>query len=769
MSPRPNSSQAAPPPVADPMLTAFGLDDAALEHEPEQWLQWVRQAERAEPLCRLGRFELLTEISRGGQGIVYRARDLSSGRTVAVKRLLHGPLASAASEMRLERELQAVSALKHAGIVAALGLDIAEGQSVLAMEWIDGVSITRWASGGIDDSNKPKSAREIVAMLRAVCHALQHAHQRGVIHRDLKPSNILVDANNQPHILDFGVAKIVSENFTPGGLSHAEAKAGANAGFFEPLTIGDQFIGTPAYAAPEQLAGQADQIGLRSDVYSLGVIAYEMLTGRKPYPQSDSAAETLRLLEDADVKRPSLFDSGIDHDLDLIILKAFVREPEQRYQSVDALDSDLARWQCGAPILARGPGTLYLLRKLLRRHRVGVAFSITIALLVLVGGIVATVLAARLEHARQQEHESRVAAEQINTFLHDFLAASDPVSNPNTEITAAQLLDRAAARLDESTELEGQPRVRAALLHTIGYSYMNLGKFELAERLLTEALALRERHQRAPDPELIESLSALVTLRYHQHRFPEAEPLAVQSLETSRAAFGPKHKVVARELNNLAAIRRAQNNLESAEALLREAIEMRISLLGPDHPDVAESLNNLGNVLRMRGDLAGAEQLCRQALEIRRRHFGDRHLLVAQSLSNIGVLLGSQGRIAESTDLLGESLDVMRDVLGPDHFSVGTTAGNLGQMLYSAAKFETAEPLLREAVRIRMAIARDDERTVALRVFLARCLAKLDRADEALALMRDLHRDLTTRAGADHSWLKDIEQFIAELEAVRRE
>jgi tetratricopeptide (TPR) repeat protein len=716
------------------VLTMFGLDDQSAASD--RWLELVREAARVEPLRRLGRFELLHEVCRGGQGIIYRARDMETGQIVAVKRLVSGPLASPTSQRRIERELETIAILKHDGIVEALGLEVVEGQPLLAMKWIDGVSITHWARRGEAGRRSP---RDIVAMLRKVCQALQHAHQRGVIHRDLKPSNILVDANGQPHLLDFGLAKFAASKGEP------------------TLTISEQFIGTLRYASPEQLAGSTNEVDVRSDVFSLGVIAYQMLTGRLPFHASATASEALEAIRNTRVQRPSELQPQIDRDLDIIVLKALSPEPQLRYQSVDALDADLERHQKGEPILARAQSTAYLVRKLIRRHKVGFTLGVVVAVLVIGGGIVAAVLAAQLDAARKQEHQARLTAEKISAFLHDIIAAADPVANPETGVTARDLLDRAAERLGAASaaDLAGQPAVEAALHHTIGVSFMNLGIYDAADDHLSRALRLRMNHYGDLHDDVAETQSMLATLRYHQRRFPEAEAMCRSALRTAQSLHGDSHIMVARQVNDLAAIRRAQGALDDAESLFRQSLTMRRDLLGGEHPDVAETLNNLANILRLRGDLPAAEQMCRQALEIRQRTFGERHFLVAQTMGNLGVVVGSQGRIRECEELMRKSLAMHRELLGSDHPSVQITAASLGKILLLAKEYSKAEPLLRDAVRIGelTADAAASSRTRGLKLHWLTALVKLGRFDEAEPLLRQVYESATAdsspEAGAE--------------------
>src|SRR6185436_2554793 len=341
---------------------SFVADDLApFGFESESWLANLSASEAVAPLGRLGGYELLGEAGRGGQGIVFRARQPGTNRTIAVKRLLGGGLATAAARRRFEREIEAVTALSHANIVTVYGVETVEGVPLLAMEWIDGRPVTEWADG--------LQRHEVLRAFLAVCEAVQHAHQRGVLHRDLKPSNVLVDAEGRPRVLDFGLAKLASA----GGATISESGA---------------FVGTPAYSAPEQLRGE--EVDTRADVFALGAILHELLTGRRAHGDGPRDAASAPA-------RPSSFVRSIPRELDAIVLQALAEERDERYQSVDALAADLRRHMAGEAVLAHPPGALYHLRKLVARHRLASALA-------------AALLAATVSYAFHASRQARLLA-----------------------------------------------------------------------------------------------------------------------------------------------------------------------------------------------------------------------------------------------------------------------------------------------------------------------------------------------------------------------
>ncbi len=437
----------------NPGRPGVGLDD-------DRWMDRIREAELPLVMGRSGRYELLTEVSRGGQGIVYRARDVRNGRIVAVKRLVAGSLASLPTRQRFERELETAAALDHPNIVRVYCLDGGGGgQPLLVMQWIDGMPITEWAT---PDGHEPRSKREILELFAKVCDAVHHAHQRGVIHRDLKPSNILVDADDEPHLLDFGLAKL-----QPG-------PNGSDSG----VTLTGQFLGTPAFASPEQVRGGPSAVDVRSDVYSLGVVLYRLLTGTMPYPVDGSLADVFESIEHAQPRAPSSV-TAIDRELDAVLLKALSKHPRDRYQSANRLGTDLTRYLHGEALEAKADGRLYVLGKTLRRYRVAVSVA-TLCLVVLVGfGATMSVMYSRAE--REAEN-----ARQVQKFLQEMLASASPYRTGDSSIDLDDMLQRTAGRIE--TDLAGQPAAQAGVHFTIARIYAGLWKWKDAEPHLLSAL-----------------------------------------------------------------------------------------------------------------------------------------------------------------------------------------------------------------------------------------------------------------------------------------
>jgi len=354
------------------------------------WLAWVRRAEATPTLGWLGSYELLAEIGHGAQGTVYRARQPDTRRDVVIKRLAAGSFATPSMRARFDREVEILGTLRHPHIVTVYGAERSAGQLLLAMEWVDGIPVDRWASG---TDGRPREVRDILEVLCQIFDAVRHAHQRGVIHRDLKPSNVLVDREGRARVLDFGLAKLIRPD--------------PSDALFQ--TAGTGFLGTPAYASPEQLRGPVDEIDVRSDVYSLGVMAYQLLAGVLPYSVATDIPALFEAILHVDPKRPSHQRSELGGEVDAIVLKALAKDIEQRYQSVDALAEDMQRYLTGQAVMAHPPSGLYRVRKFVGRHRTATAMVLALALVLVGATAISSVLYLRANEARRLAQVAQAA------------------------------------------------------------------------------------------------------------------------------------------------------------------------------------------------------------------------------------------------------------------------------------------------------------------------------------------------------------------------
>lgn len=599
-------------------LAAFGLSGA-----DDRWLQRLREAGSATgALGIVGGYELLGEVGRGGQGIVYKARQIATGRLVAVKRLLHGAFASPTVRRRFAREVQTAARLKHANLVTVYGVEAADDPPMLVLEWIDGVSADRWArpQGGVE---RPLDER--LQLFLSICAGVQYAHQQGVLHRDLKPGNILVDASGVAHILDFGLAKLLNE--TPG----------------EPqMTATGDLIGTPAYFAPEQVRGETDGVDTRTDVYALGVILYDLLTGELPYSLRGSLADLLHAIQTVEPPAPSRRNRKLPRELDIIAIKSLAKDPRERYQSVDALAEDLRRFRAGEAILAHPPSAVYQLRKLLRKHRVTVAL-VSLALVTIVTfAVVGTVLSIQL--ARRT-----ALVERQNRFLSWIFLSTNPEEAAGREPTVREVLDKASRRLFE--EFSDDPEVASTLHELLGSAYRALGQAPQAERHLRAAAAIGAASGTRRSEETIHFLTELsAALLAQPGKAAEAEPFLRERLRLAERAWGRTHPNTLAAFTTLADVLAMQQKYRELEELTQSQLAALEAAHGDAHPDTIHVLVRFGNLLEQLGRDAAAERVLRKAARAARTVYGPQHgsWLDAQHALARVLLRRGDARLAET-------------------------------------------------------------------------------------------------------------------------
>jgi eukaryotic-like serine/threonine-protein kinase len=654
---------------------------------------------------RVGPYRVLSEIGRGGMGAVYLAEraDGEFEKRVALKLVKRG-MDTDEILRRFQFERRILASLEHPNIARLYDGGAAnDGRPYLVMELVAGERITDYCDG------RGLTIPERLTLFRSVCAAVQHAHQNLVVHRDIKPSNIVVTADGTPKLLDFGIAKLVDED-------------GGDA----PRTRTGMRILTPEYAAPEQLRG--DPVTTASDVYALGAVLYELLTGRRPFQRPDAHADDPRSSRRA-AARPSaavcapagqaVGDANLaaarrttadrlrrvlEGDLDSIVLKALEEDPGLRYQSAQQLVEDLDRFRDGLPILARHAGLGYRVGKLARRHRAALATASLVAVS-LVGGFGAALWQAayaaserdRAERERAVAEDERAAAEEVAAFLEGMFAAANPFSAQPGRMDTLRIgtfLERGAERIGD--QFGDRPLVRARMLSVLGRAYRSLGAYDRAEPLLAEAL------------------------------------------DTYRAAHGDRHVEVAGAMNALGNLYLAQERAGDAEALHRQALEVRRELLGPDHPDVAQSLNNLASALQNAGRLDEAQPLYDEVLAFHRRLDTPDPATYADVLNARMVLAFRKDDLQSALPLAREILDINRDLFGDAHPRVAQSLNNLGQLLARTGAAEEAEPLLRESLAMNQEIFGGEHPNIAAgTVNLAGVLAKLGQVTEADSLYLD--------------------------------
>jgi len=634
------------------------------------------------------------EIHRGAQGIVFRATQLSANRTVALKLLLAGAFATSLQRRRFEREIELVAGLDHPNLVTVFDSGVtASGQLYFAMQLVDGDPLGAWTNRmlrNVRPGDRKRVLRDALQFLIKVCDAVNHAHRHGVIHRDLKPANILVDSRGEPHVVDFGLARVVNHS--------ADHQS-------RDMTQPGIFMGTAAYASPEQVSGDPARIDIRSDVYSLGIVLYEMVTGSLPIDESHSLSDVIRAITELDVPRPSSRNrSGlpIDRDLETIMMKAVARNRERRYQSAAALGEDLERYLAGQAINARRDSRWYVIRKTIAQHKAAAVVIISFVALLAASSIAMTMLYRR---AAGETHKVRT----INVFLEDTIASIEP-SEPGTP-TMLDFFDEARHWVE--LVLGDDPDAESTVRLIVGNGYRNLGRFADAERELSRSLEIRRMQYGEHRVEFAKGVNALGQLRFSEGRLDDAEQLISHALQIRIDQLGSQSLDVALNQGLLARVYVAQGNLDGAEELLRQSLETRRMLLDDDHPDVAMALFSLAQVVLEQGYSAQSLELHRQALQARRNTLHELHPDLARSLLAVGRILVDRHRAKEALPLLQEAVSLRMRALHAEHWRVAEAQCELAVCLARLDDREEADAVHAKAMAVLMqTLGRDDPMTV---------------------------------------------------------
>ena len=700
----------------------------------------------------IGPFRIVRPLGAGGMGEVFLAVEESEDlrRHVALK-LLRPHLERPDLIDRFLEERRILARLDHPAIARLYQVGTTgEGRPYLVMEYVEGTPITEYVRMAKLD------VRARIHLFQTVCLAVQHAHNRLVAHRDIKPGNVLVTMDGQPKLLDFGIA----------GAIGADGPAEAHAA-------------TPAYAAPEQLAGGA--AGTLADVYSLGVLLYELLTDRRPEQAGRSAGGVV-------TPPPSELVRLLPSDVDAVVAKALDPDPDARYWTPSLLAADLDRALAGQAVLAREPTTGYVLARFVGRNRLAVAAAGAVGALLIAFATVTSMQSARIRDEAARVTRERDEALEVRSFLLESFGTTGP-DVASDAVTARQLLDGRAAQLDDA--YGDDPTLRSEMSLVLAEAYERLGLYDEAEPLAREAVRLRREGGDRRD--LPEALTTLGWTLHQAGRLEDAGTTLEEAVDVARIVLPEDHGVTARALNDLGVNREARGDYPGAEAAYLESLDIRrrldsedgsavgttasnlsvvryrmgdltgavqmareahatfVRTLGPDHQRSMIVENNLAAIQSAAGDNAGAEVTYRDILDRRRRLLGDRHPNTAHSMTTLAIVLPPGDGDAEAEALLREALDIQVNDLGPDHPEVAYTSRRLAIVLNRTDRTDEAARLFAEALRIQLATLGPDHAEVGdTYALLGSSLASSGSLDEALEAYEQAARIQAGALGADH-------------------
>lgn len=708
---------------------------------------------------RIGAYRVVRRIGRGGMATVYlaeRADGLFEQR-VALKVIRRG-LDTEDVVRRFLAERRILSSLEHPNIARLLdGGTTEDNHPYFVMEHVEGVRITSYCD------EREATLEERLRLFADTCRAVQYAHRNLVVHRDLKPANILVTGEGRVMLLDFGIARL---------LDPAAGGSGTRTGS-QPLT--------PEYASPEQVRGEPITTG--SDVYQLGLLLCELLSGRRPYEiralsparmeQAISAARPTKpseLVTEESARqraaRPKELRRALQGDLDVIALKALRKEPEERYESVVALIEDIERHRAGLPVRAREPTEWYRLRKFVTRHKLGIAAAGALVLLIALYTVTVRIQADRVAAERDRARVEAARSAQMVEFLVDLFLAVNPFEGDIR--SAGDVVDFGIARADSA--LADRPDIHFEVLTTLGRSAYWLGRIETARTLLERTAQLEEEGRADLDPMTgWWSSQYLGAAQYVLGDYEAAEATYRQALERYRPVLGPRSEPVGRTLNVLGWLYHETGDLERAERSYREALVVHRDAAGPGSSEYATTLENLGLLFTDQGYPEAGEALVRQAIAVRRETLGPWHPNTAFGLRSLGRILYRRGEVETAEALLRSALEMRRTLLGPTHHKFAEDVAALGCLLGDRGELAEARSLLEQALAIRLrSLGEEHPVTAVTKHQLAAVLHQMGERKEAERLYREAVASLSRGFGAGHGWTIAASDDLGRLRDGRR-
>jgi eukaryotic-like serine/threonine-protein kinase len=682
------------------------------------------------PLQSIGPYRLLEKLGEGGMGQVWLAEQTAPIQRKVALKLIRAGLYDDALLQRFQAERQSLALMDHRAIAKVFDAGATPaGQPYFVMEYVAGEPITAYCD------RKKLKIRDRLELFEKVCEGVQHAHQKAIVHRDLKPANILVveqDGKPVPRIIDFGLAKAITP-VAPG----------------ESLFTHGGLLGTPGYMSPEQVDPNCRDIDTRTDVYSLGVLLYELLTGFLPFDTKQwkklPLDQVLRQLREQDPPRPSTkvqaekessttnaelrgteprqLASLLHGDLDWITLKALEKDRARRYGTPSELAADIARYLNNEPVVARPASAGYRMRKYVRRHRV--AMSVAAGLILLLAGF-AVVQAIELRRITVE----RDRATRIANFMTSMFQVSDPGEARGNSITAREILDKASKDID--TGLAKDPQLQSQMMYTMGKVYENLGLYPKSQSIFEKALEIQRSAFGPENAETLKTQNELAVVFFHEGRFPEAEKNYREVYAIELRTLGPTNVATTKVRTNLGTLMIREGHYAEAEKILKESLAIQRKALGPDSPEVLVLTLNLASLEISEGRFADAEKMDQETMDAHRRVLGADHPETLKTMNNMVVILNDEGRFAEAEKLGKETVDARRRVFGPDHPDTLRSVLNLATALQAEGHFSESEEMYRDALRGRTkALGADNWETLQMNRSLAMVLLSEGRYPEA--------------------------------------
>ncbi len=708
------------------------------------------------PGTTIGRYKLLQQIGEGGFGVVFMAEQQEPVRRMVALKVIKAGMDTREVVARFEAERQALALMDHPNIARVLdGGSTASGRPYFVMDLVKGIPITEFC----DQNQLSTEAR--LRLFVNVCAGVQHAHQKGIIHRDLKPSNVLVtvqEGQPVPKVIDFGIAKAIGQKLTERTL----------------FTRFEQLIGTPAYMSPEQAEWGGTDIDTRADIYSLGALLYELLTGTTPFEKETLAragpGEVRRMIREIEPPTPSMRLQGLGQrlnetaqrrhaepsllprlvrgDLDWIVMKALEKDRARRYETVNGLARDVERHLDGEPVVACPPTAGYRLRKFVRKHRVTVGVVAGFVLLLAVAAAVSTHLAIRAgrqkARAEQAERKARGQVEETKAvlgFLTDkVLAAARPEGQEGglgRQVTLRQAVEAAESQI--APTFTNQPLVEAEIRNAVGQTFLFLGDYAKAIEQQQRVIALANANLEPNDAARLDYLNNLAVAYRNAERLDEALPLLEEALQRRKASVGPDHPSTVEAMNNLGVCHWRAGRVQEALALFQEALQKYKARVGPDHPNTLKCMQNLAAAYEQAGRPQEAIPLFEEALQNTKAKLGPNHPDTLLYMNNLAGAYQSAGRLAESLQLYEEALQKEKGSLGPDHPDTLQTMINLSLAYHAAGRMPEALPLVEEvAQKSKVRFGPDDPATLRAMANLAGAYSHAGRHAESELLLRQV-------------------------------